>query len=90
VPVHRRFKVALGFSDDVDEVDFGEVKVATLAEALRRAREEPAEARARRAEAGVAAAHGRFTWDDTLVAVRRSLAELAGAPRAQSPASIAR
>ena len=28
VPVHRRFKVALGFSDDVDEVDFCEVRVA--------------------------------------------------------------
>ena len=90
VPVHRRFKVALGFSDDVDEVDFCEVRVATLAESLRRAYEEPPAARARKAEAGVAVAHGRFTWEDTLTCVRRCLSELTGRGGAQDPASIAR
>ena len=76
--------------DDVDEVDFCEVRVATLAESLRRAYEEPPAARARKAEAGVAVAHGRFTWEDTLTCVRRCLSELTGRGGAQDPASIAR
>jgi glycosyltransferase involved in cell wall biosynthesis len=90
VPVHRQFKVALGFSDDVDEVDFCEVRVSMLAGSLRRAYEEPREARTRKAEAGVAVAHGRFTWQDTLTCVRRRLAELTGGRGAQDPASITR
>jgi glycosyltransferase involved in cell wall biosynthesis len=90
VPVHRRLTVALGFSDDVDEVDFCEVRVPALAEALRRAYEEPPAARARKSEAGVAVAHGRFTWSDTLACVRRCLAELTGRGAPQDPASIAR
>jgi hypothetical protein len=52
VPVHRRFKVALGFSDDVGEVDFCEARVATLAEFLRRAtRRGQSSGRARRRRA---------------------------------------
>ena len=91
VPVHRRFQVALGFSDEVDEVDFCEVRVSTLAEALRRAYEEPAAERARRAAAGVAVAHGRFTWEDSLGTVRRCLSELARPGGAQEdPASMTR
>ena len=78
VPVHRRFKVALGFSDDVGEVDFCEAHVSTLAEFLRRAYEAPAAERAEKAKAGVAVAHGRFTWRESLACVRRCLSELRG------------
>ena len=37
IPVHRRLTVALGFTDEVDEVDFCEVPVDVLAERMRQA-----------------------------------------------------
>jgi glycosyltransferase involved in cell wall biosynthesis len=76
VPVNRRFRVALGFPQDVADVDFCEVEVSTLAAYLRRAYEAPPAERARKGEAGAAVAHGRFTWADSLAGVRRCLAEL--------------
>jgi hypothetical protein len=76
IPVHSRFKVAMGFADDVDAVDFCEVRVSTLATYLRRAYEESVTSRARKAEAGVSVAHSRFTWQHTLTTVRRCVAEL--------------
>jgi glycosyltransferase involved in cell wall biosynthesis len=83
IPVHGRFKVALGFADDVEAVDFCEVPVATLAEYLRRAYEESGASRAGRAAAGVSVAHGRFTWHETAATVRRCLDELVGDGRPQ-------
>jgi glycosyltransferase involved in cell wall biosynthesis len=77
LPVHRRFKVALGFAEDVDEVDFCEVRVSTLAEYLRRAYETSALERAGKAKAGVAVAHGGFTWRESVACVRQCVAELA-------------
>jgi len=76
IPVHHRFKVAMGFADDVESVDFCEVRASTLAEYLRRTYEESETSRARKAAAGVSVAHSRFTWDDALATVRRCLAEL--------------
>jgi glycosyltransferase involved in cell wall biosynthesis len=76
VPVHRRLSVAMGFTDDVDEVDFCEVRIDALAERLQQARSEPARDRNGRAEAGVRVAHEQFTWDNAFVTVRRCLAEL--------------
>ncbi|MGH7266158.1 MAG: glycosyltransferase family 4 protein [Candidatus Rokuibacteriota bacterium] len=82
LPVNRRFKVALGFPQDVEEVDFCEVEVSTLAGYLRRAYEAPASERVRKAATGTAVAHGRFTWRDSLACVRRCLAELRWRPPA--------
>lgn len=76
LPVRGRFKVALGFAEDVEAVDFCEVRVSTLAEYLRRVYEESAVRRARKADAGVSVAHGRFTWRDSLTTVRSCLAEV--------------
>ena len=76
LPVNSRFKVAMGFADEVEAVDFCEVRVSTLAEYFRRAYEESAASRARKAAAAVSVAHGRFTWRDSLATVRRCLAEL--------------
>jgi glycosyltransferase involved in cell wall biosynthesis len=92
LPIHRRFKVALGFAEDVDEVDFCEVRASTLAEYLRRAYEASALERAGKAKAGVAVAHGRFTWRESVASVRRCLAELGDGRGSghQDPASIAR
>lgn len=93
LPVHGRFKVALGFADDVEAVDFCEVRVATLAEHLRRAYEEPATPRARKAAAGVSVAHGGFTWGHSVATVRRCLDELVEGvrpPQEDAAASITR
>jgi hypothetical protein len=76
LPVHRKFKVALGCSDDVNEVDFCEVRVADLATQMRRAYEDPQSARAAKASAGVALAHNGFTWAHSTNLVQRFLSEL--------------
>lgn len=76
VPVNRRMTVAMGFTDDVNEVDFCEVRVESLAEQLRQAAAEPLRDRHGRAEAGVRTAHDHFTWDNAFTTIRRCLAEL--------------
>ena len=76
VPVHRRLTVALGFTDEVDEVDFCEVPVDALADRLRETANEPATRREGRSAAGVRVAHQRFTWDHAVDIVRRCLTEL--------------
>lgn len=76
IPVHRRLTVALGFTDEVDEVDFCEVPVDALAERLRAAADEAEHVRAERAVAAVRIAHDRFTWEHAVAIVRRCLAEL--------------
>ena len=76
VPVHRRLTVALGFTDEVDDVDFCEVPVDALAGRLRDAANDSERQRAERSAAGVRVAHGGFTWDHAVAAVRRCLAEL--------------
>ena len=76
IPVHRRLTVALGFTDEVDEVDFCEVPVDALADRLRDAAADSERARAERSVAGVRVAHDRFTWDHAVGVVRRCLAEL--------------
>jgi glycosyltransferase involved in cell wall biosynthesis len=76
IPVHRRLTVALGFTDDVDEVDFCEVPVDVLADRLRSAAQESESRRVERAAAGVRVSHDRFTWDHAVGVVHRCLAEL--------------
>jgi glycosyltransferase involved in cell wall biosynthesis len=76
VPVHRRLTVALGFTDEVGEVDFCEVPADALADRLREAANDSVSARAKRSAAGVRIAHDRFTWDHAVAIVRRCLAEL--------------
>jgi glycosyltransferase involved in cell wall biosynthesis len=75
IPVHRRLTVALGFTDEVDEVDFCEVPVDALVDRLRAAAAESASARAARAAAGVRIAHERFTWDHAVALVDRYLSD---------------
>jgi glycosyltransferase involved in cell wall biosynthesis len=62
-PVSRTFSVALGFQEAVTAVDFCEVPVHRLAEALRGALDEAQADTQRKSEAGVVRAHGAFTWD---------------------------
>jgi glycosyltransferase involved in cell wall biosynthesis len=75
IPVHRRLTVALGFTDEVDEVDFCEVPVDVLADGLRAAANDSEQARGERSAAGVRVAHDRFTWDHAVAVVRGCLAE---------------
>jgi glycosyltransferase involved in cell wall biosynthesis len=76
IPVHRRMTVALGFTDEVDEVDFCEVPIDALADRLRGAANESEGQRAERSAVGVRVAHDHFTWDHTVAIVRRCLAEI--------------
>ena len=76
IPVHRRLTVALGFTDEVDEVDFCEVPVDALADRLREAANDSERARAERSAAGVRVAHDQFTWDHAVAIVHRCLSEL--------------
>jgi glycosyltransferase involved in cell wall biosynthesis len=76
VPGGARFSVALGFQEELTEVDFCEVSIPRLVDALRTVRSQsPAELR-RKALAGVTRAHDRFTWDHSVAQVRRLLSEL--------------
>jgi glycosyltransferase involved in cell wall biosynthesis len=80
-PVSRRFSVALGFQEFLSEVDFCEVEVATLREALRTAWQAfPAERKAKGA-AGSARARQRFTWEQAGSTVQQQLRQLAVRPR---------
>ena len=75
IPVHRRLTVALGFTDEVDEVDFCEVPVDALAERLRAVAAESESDRVARAAAGVRVAHERFTWNHAVGIVDHCIAE---------------
>jgi glycosyltransferase involved in cell wall biosynthesis len=75
-PVSRSFSVALGFQEVLSEVDFCELPVERLAEALRSVRDAPREALQARALAGVALARDRMTWAQSGAAARACLAEL--------------
>ncbi len=77
LPVKRRFDLKLGFSVEMDAVDFCEVKPATLAAYLRRAYETPAAQLAAMGRAGMELAHGRFTWRHVVDVMEPVLAELA-------------
>jgi glycosyltransferase involved in cell wall biosynthesis len=85
-PVSRSFRVALGFEEEIAEVDFCELPVPRLVEALRAARAATAEAHAAKSAAGVTQAHGSFTWEKATDTVLAALAPLAG----QASPSIAR
>lgn len=75
-PVTRRFSVALGFEETLSEVDFCEVPVERLVQALRAAREASRDERRAKGEAGVAVARGRMTWEHSGALVRERLREL--------------
>jgi glycosyltransferase involved in cell wall biosynthesis len=75
-PVTRSFSVALGFEEALAEVDFCEVPVDRLAEAMKQLAAEPAAGRMERSEAGVTRARERFTWAQSGAAVIARLEEL--------------
>ncbi len=75
-PVARSFRVALGFEEEITEVDFCEVPKERLADTLANvARESPTALRAK-ADAGVEQAHGHFTWSHATEAVEAELQDL--------------
>jgi glycosyltransferase involved in cell wall biosynthesis len=77
-PVSRSFRVALGFAEEIAGVDFCELPVPRLVEALLAARDATAEAHAVKSAAGVARAHGSFTWEQATNVVLTCLAPLSG------------
>jgi glycosyltransferase involved in cell wall biosynthesis len=75
-PVSRSFRVALGFAEEIAEVDFCELPVPRLVDALRAARDVTAAAHATKSAAGVARAHGSFSWAKATETVLAHLAPL--------------
>ncbi len=75
-PVSRSFSVALGFQEEIAEVDFCEVPVGRLVTALRTAYTGPEAERREKSAAGVARAHGWFTWEHATGIVRQQIREL--------------
>ena len=83
-PVTRQFSVALGFTERLEEVDFCEIEVGVLAEALRSVFEASSEVRRAKAEAGVAAA-SRLTWTAAGAQVVGNVAQLLASTGAVFP-----
>lgn len=77
-PVTRSFRVALGFEEEISEVDFCEVRKESLVEALRNAVGEAPEVWRLKADAGVARAHGKWTWEHATAVMMGQLQELLG------------
>lgn len=75
-PVSRRFRVAMGFEEDIAEVDFCEVPVDRLVEALRSAYRASKPERGAKSAAGVARAHGSFRWDHACGIVLEEVASI--------------
>jgi glycosyltransferase involved in cell wall biosynthesis len=78
LPVNRPLKFGAGLEHDVPGVDFCEIRVEVLAEHMRRAYESAPAERRRMAAAGVAVAHGGFTWMHSAERVARCIGELEG------------
>ena len=74
-PVTRAFSVALGFEEVLSEVDFCEMPVDRLAEALRTVHGSALDERQARAAAGIAKA-SRFTWEHSGSIAAQALREL--------------
>jgi glycosyltransferase involved in cell wall biosynthesis len=78
LPVRGRLAInTLGITAELEDVDFCEVPVDRLAEAMRRAYRMPRERLRRVAARAVTRAHGRFRWADSLDRVERELAAVA-------------
>jgi glycosyltransferase involved in cell wall biosynthesis len=78
LPVNRPLTFGAGLQHQVPGVDFCEIRVEVLAEHMQRAYESPAGVRGRMATAGVAVAHGGFTWKHSADRIAQCLAELDG------------
>lgn len=77
-PVSRTFRVAMGFEEEIADVDFCEVPVGRLEQALRATQMESPIERRTKSAAGVARAHGSFTWEQATDIVRREIGKLSG------------
>ena len=76
LPVNKRFRFKLGFDQQVDRVDFCEVKVETLVEYLRKAYQASKDDLASKSSEGVNVARGRFTWKHSVDCIEKHLEEL--------------
>ena len=72
----RRFRLRFGFEITVPGIDLVEVDVRSLRDTMRTAYESDRLTRTEKATAGLAMAHGRFTWSHSVDQVEESLVEL--------------
>jgi glycosyltransferase involved in cell wall biosynthesis len=76
LPMHRTFRLHLGFDVDIDTVDFCEVPVGVLANTMRQAYEAGPEVLATKGAAGAKRVHEQFTWSHAADRIERCLREL--------------
>jgi glycosyltransferase involved in cell wall biosynthesis len=76
LPVNRRFALKIGVEEDIAAVDFSEVRVESLMRTMKEVRALGRERLARKADAGVRVAHGRFTWERSAERAAHCLREL--------------
>ncbi|MEM9017712.1 MAG: glycosyltransferase, partial [Verrucomicrobiota bacterium] len=76
LPVNREMDLNLGFVEHIDEVDFCEVRVETLANFMREVYEAPAAELEEKSRRGIERAHAQFTWDRSAARVFELLGEL--------------
>lgn len=81
LPVTGSFAInTLGFSEEVEEVDFCETSPETLADFLKRVYRAGSGVLERKSLNGIRKAHGRFKWSDILKLMKRRLRELDSHP----------
>lgn len=79
VPVKGGFMInTLGFREDVEEVDFCEVPVDTLARFLRKVFNTSRRELEGKSREGVKTAHSCFKWSDSMLVMKKHLEELDG------------
>lgn len=77
VPVHSKFAFnTLGFQEEVERVDFGEVSVEALVTFLRQTYTMSASALQAKGARGAAQAHTRFTWENSVTHILHHLTAL--------------
>lgn len=76
LPVNRRMDLNLGFEEHIEEVDFCEVRVDTLAKFMRQVYESSPVEIERKSLSGIEQAHGNYTWEHSGQRVAELLREL--------------
>jgi hypothetical protein len=75
-PLKKTFTMKMGWKVDCEEIELCEIRMETLAKAMLDAFHASPEAKRAKIDAGLALAHGCFTWTQSALNVHRCLVEL--------------
>lgn len=76
LPIHKSFKMRLGFEINVSSIRLSEIKPSDLAHAMRLAYESSEEELKAKRAACIVMAHGRFTWEHTGDLMEKAIQEI--------------